>query len=307
MSRFAAVSSQRDVRGWQSWRGFFTCFVVGVLLLVIEQAHVGGFLWNLARWTTIPGIQSVRTMEQSWEQTKVWWNWRGFVTTRLAESENDVSRLSQRVAELTQELQASNSSELNASQTLDKNQSQPTIRQVTPLTVEQGWVSTSWEGIPGAWQIRLGCQKGVRVGSPVVTANGVLLGVVSQARRDFSTVMAWDNSDFSLAVRVGTTSAVALLRGGPDSVQIQSLRWPSPVTPGDAILSAGSEFIPRDLSLGSLQTLAPMPEFAEAQGSVLPPSDLHQERDVFVRVTVENQTDSTALQANQVEEALCQF
>lgn len=258
---------------WSQWRVYLAFVGASLLLLILEQARVGKILWDVARLSAVPGLAFVQNMDQAQRRSVRVFQWRTQVVGRLAELEYSWQQEVVNNAELTEQV-ASLQAQLPQS-------SAGTASLQSALRLDD-WQHVSWEGVPGAWQIRAGCSQGLERGDPVITSRGVLVGVVSEVQRSYSFVDSWDSLEVRIPVRVGTPSAAAVVQGSPNGVRALHLSWPSEVANGDSVFTAGNQFIPRGLVVGSLLNLQSQEVFGEAQGDVAVPAQLSQIEMVLV-------------------------
>lgn len=271
MSRSAATPASRLVPWWRHWSAYGAAVVVALLLLLTEQAGAATWAWEAARWSSQPGLQTVRRAQEQVGQVRAWVEWRTQVLDRLAQTEQQLNAQTQQTALLTQQLEALTS------------QSATVLSEPPSVIIEPArWQSTTWEGASGTWQVRAGCLAGVAEGDPVITEQGIMVGQISRVFRTYSQVRSWDSALWRQPVRVGTASALAVVSGGPDVIQMEGLQWPSAVRTGDDIFTAGSATVPRDLYIGTLTTLQNKAVFGEATGVVRPPIELGRLRQVMI-------------------------
>ena len=95
--------------------------------------------------------------------------------------------------------------------------------------------------------INLGLVNGIKENSPVVAAQGILLGLVIEVRNSTSLIRTIFDNDFTASVRIGDNKVNALLKGGvpPMLEEIKN---------GDIVYNADTKF-PYGFKLGEVQTI----------------------------------------------------
>lgn len=263
----AALSSQLQTR-WQRWGAYWFLLLGSVFLLVADQSGGARFLWDAAQLTARPGVMVVGKMQEAQSNLLQWISWRRSVLQRLAHAESELAAQDVRAADLTRQLEALEAQALHASS--------------AGILETSFWQPSIWEGIPGSWQVRSGCQQGVQVGDPVVTPQGVLVGSITSVQNTYSQAMSWDAPGLSVPARVGTSSAVALVQSTVTEPQISGLRWPTVVQAGESVVTAGSGNTPRNLLIGHVASLQPRESFGEVTGLLRLPLQLNRVQDVLV-------------------------
>ncbi len=265
----AALSNTLQTR-WQRWGVYGSFLLLSVFLLLIEQASAARGIWDIARLSAFPGVSFVAFVQTQKQDVISWTERRQRVLSRIAELESERLQQSVELARLTEFIQSN--------QLLNENNS------FSGSFHPENWQSTTWEGVSGSWQVQAGCRHGVASGDPVVTKEGVYVGTIQDTYSYFSTVQSWDTAGWSLPVRVGTSSAIALVTATHNEPSISHLRWPSEVQPSEVILTAGTERIPRNLLVGSVNTLEDFPAFGEVRGTVFLPRTATSLAEVYVPI-----------------------
>ncbi len=107
--------------------------------------------------------------------------------------------------------------------------------------------------------IAAGAAHGVRAGAPIFApvhaALPPLVGIVTDVRETSAVVRTLFDPDFRAAVRVGVSSADALLVGGPEPM-ITLIPKDATIQPGDIVVSASPE-LPLGTPVGMLGILEP--------------------------------------------------
>lgn len=132
-----------------------------------------------------------------------------------------------------------------------------------------------------------GADDGLRVGQPVMTAAGALVGKVALVRARTSGVMLLADSGSRLAVSInGSTDTLGLLEGERGtSLKITLIPQQISVTPGDLIVTSGLEpGVPRGLAVGTVEQVSRDPQDPFQTAIVTPlPSAI---RPMFVTIDV---------------------
>lgn len=270
MPKSVAPRSNVLQSGWERWGTYTVLLLVSIFLLVAEQSGAFSFLWEAARLTAKPGMETTRYLQSAQRSLQDQIFWRQRVVTRLSQVEAERLQQDLALAQLTLQIETlsaqSDAAEASAAGSVNPDLWQPSV----------------WQGIPGSWQVQSGCLAGIHPGDPVITQEGVLVGNIRTVYQTYSTVRSWDDPDWRTPVRVGTASAVALAESTVTAPALSRLRWPSPVAVGDSVFTAGSGTTPRNLLVGSVQALEPAPVFGEISGEIRIPVDLQRVQKVFV-------------------------
>lgn len=252
--------SRRLQTGWRPWLPFLSLLAVSLVLLLLEQAQVGRGLWSLANLTSRPGYWTVSAAQDFKTQSLDFIFWRERVVRRVAELEKERLDQQSRQAELSIQIQ-----NLQSAQAIESLSSSG-----INFAPDQ-WTEATWQGFSGAWQVNRGCEQGMQVGDPVATRRGVLVGEVTQVKASYSLVKSWESLDWRVPVRVGTSSALAVVQAHPTGVTLDTLQWPAPVRDGDIIFSAGNQTLPRGLVVGEVSALQSQEAYGEATSLVTTP------------------------------------
>lgn len=106
--------------------------------------------------------------------------------------------------------------------------------------------------------INRGSRDGVRRGLGVVTANGVLVGKVSQAQDNFSTVLLLTDTRSRIAATIQNQERTAGLVEGQYGLSFSMTNIPQDreINPGDLVVTSGLEGeIPRNLLIGRVTSV----------------------------------------------------
>jgi len=120
--------------------------------------------------------------------------------------------------------------------------------------------------------VSIGRRHGVRVGLPVVAAEG-LLGVVQVVSENRSQVLLLHSRQLQVGAMVMRDPPQAgILRGeGPDLVELGMLDTQTPIEVGDVVVTSGySELIPRGIPIGKIVQIENNPDFGARKAKVLP-------------------------------------
>jgi hypothetical protein len=268
MPKSAAVLSSQLQSRWQRWGAYWFLLLASVFLLVAEQSSAARTLWDVAQISARPGLVTVGRIQETRTQVQNWISWRRSVLQRLAQSESELAAQDLRTADLTRHIESLEAQALHASS--------------AGILEASFWQPSTWEGIPGSWQVRAGCLQGIQVGDPVVTPQGVLVGSITAVQKTYSQATSWDAPGLSVPARVGTSSAVALVQSTLSEPQISGLRWPTVVQVGESVVTAGSGNTPRNLLIGNVASLQPRESFGEVTGSIRQSVSLNRVQDVLV-------------------------
>jgi cell shape-determining protein MreC len=101
--------------------------------------------------------------------------------------------------------------------------------------------------------INLGLVNGVKENSPVVVAQGILLGLVIEVRNNTSLIRTIFDKDLNVSVRIGDNKVNALLKGGVPPM-LEMIDKYEEIKNGDIVYNADTKF-PYGFKLGEIQTI----------------------------------------------------
>ena len=200
--------------------------------------------------------------------------------------EEENAELKVQIAQLEEELrQARKDSQENEllREALDLREQRRDFQLESARITEQdasNWASTM--------QLNVGTDYDVAIGDCVITAEGYLVGSITDAGSNWSTCTTVIDTDSSFGAQVFRTGEVAVARGefslmGEGLLELDYLSGDSPVMVGDLIVTAGlGGYYPGDLVIGNVREVMTGDD-GLAQYAVLEPSaDLDNLQQVFV-------------------------
>jgi len=146
------------------------------------------------------------------------------------------------------------------------------------------WDSNDWTS---AFTINKGTNSGVTEGMCVITANGEVVGLVTEVGTNFSMVKSVLDSSLEISATVASSGYNGMVRGGYASgeegmLHMDYLPSDSVIRNADQVVTAGSTVYPRDLILGYVVD-AGFDETGVAKFAVLEPAaDFGSLEQVFV-------------------------
>lgn len=145
-------------------------------------------------------------------------------------------------------------------------------------------IGPTTDGLSDAVRINRGSTNGIPLGAPVIVADGVVVGRVSDVAASGATIDLVTSGRVRVTVRDLATKAEGIVRGvrGLD-VTIEGVPRTETLRVGDRLVTTGIDGVfPPHLFVGTIKTVR-APEHAIFQeGTVQPPLDLHRLRTVAV-------------------------
>ncbi len=132
----------------------------------------------------------------------------------------------------------------------------------------------------------VGEKDGVRVGSPVLFSETVLVGVISNVWKTRSEVMTVFDPNFSLAVRIGEEEIDGLLEGGLNP-KVGLISKNKVVSSGERVVSASKDF-PYGLLVGKVKSIKEDTSGAFWEAFLELPYTLSDLREVLIKVGENN-------------------
>lgn len=205
-------------------------------------------------------------------------------TTGL-EAEN--AALRQRIAKMEEEVR-------QAKEILDENErlrklhnfraQRRDLTDMEPCTVTEHMV-TNWTS---SLTLNKGVSMGIEVGDCVLDETGCLVGVVSEAGLNWSTVLTVVDTDTSLGAKIFRTKDLCVAQGdfslmGDRRLRLDYLPADSQLLAGDLVVTSGlGEYYPSDLVIGSVEEIQ-VDDSGSASYAILTPAvDVDALTEVFV-------------------------
>lgn len=133
-----------------------------------------------------------------------------------------------------------------------------------------------------------GTKHGVAVGNCVVSAEGYLVGVVSEAGVNWSTVLTVVDTDTEIGARIFRTDEIVMAEGdlalmGDGMLRLTYLSETSPVLTGDYVLTSGlGGFYPAGLVIGTVDATLTADDGLTRYALLSPLVDFDELREVFI-------------------------
>ena len=144
---------------------------------------------------------------------------------------------------------------------------------------------TNWVS---SFTLNKGTTHGVEVGNSVIDATGALVGVISEAGYNWSTVLTTVDTDTSLGARVFRTKDLGIAQGdfslmGEDLLRLDYLPSDADLLAGDLVETSGlGGFYPSGLVIGYVKEVRMDDSGASSYAIVTPAADLDALTEVFV-------------------------
>ncbi|MBQ2996881.1 MAG: rod shape-determining protein MreC [Oscillibacter sp.] len=144
---------------------------------------------------------------------------------------------------------------------------------------------TNWVS---SFTLNKGTTHGVEVGNSVIDATGALVGVISEAGYNWSTVLTTVDTDTSLGARVFRTKELGIAQGdfslmGEDLLRLDYLPSDADLLAGDLVETSGlGGFYPSGLVIGYVKEVRMDDSGASSYAIVTPAADLDALTEVFV-------------------------
>jgi rod shape-determining protein MreC len=257
------------------WLAMGALVVVAILLTILDSTgNLRGAL-NFLRdpftivmsWSAAPTDRLADTLSGPRDLQTAW--------ARIAELEAENAAMARQIEELSEA-----QGELQLYENLfERAAASPEYRRVTASVIGQD-TSIGVRSII----IDKGVNDGVRVGAPVESARG-LVGQVYQATANAAQVILLTDSSSAIPVRLGTTRATGILRGGGLG-GITTIDWIDlkfQVEPGELVMTSGLDGkFPQDLVIGRVIEVERNEAALFQQAVVQPAEDVTSLEVVFV-------------------------
>ncbi len=119
------------------------------------------------------------------------------------------------------------------------------------------WSSTEWSS---TFTINRGSNAGIKEGMCAITANGELVGLVSEVGSNYSVIKTVLDSSLEIHARIASSAAgyKGMVRGGystgiADKLRMDYLSSSAVIRKKDQVVTAGSTIYPRDLVVGHVE------------------------------------------------------
>ena len=253
--------------------------VMVILTLVTYFSNNTDALTNVVNVVASP-FRSASAAVSGWVEGKI----------RFAEEydalEEENAALKIRLAELEEELrQAREDSQENATlRTLLDLREQRRDFQLESARITEGDVS-NWASTV---QLDVGTDYGVAIGDCVITAEGYLVGSVTDAGTNWSTCTTLIDTQAAFGAKVFRTGTVAVAQGefsrmGQGLLELQYLDGEAGVMAGDLIVTSGlGGYYPSDLVIGYVREVMTGDDGLAQYAVLEPAADLEDLRQVFV-------------------------
>lgn len=258
--------------------------VIAALLLTAAVSIASAFLpvnpvTNLLGIITTP-FRAVATAVTSWGQG-IW-----SYATEYDDLQNRVQELERQVAQMEQENR-------EATQALQENERLRTLLElrekrrdfVFESATVTGRTTTSWTA---TLTISKGTAHGVEEGDCVITETGSLVGVVSQAGLNWSTVTTVLDPNISVGALLFRTGEDGILEGdltlmAQGKCRLSYLSAQAELVSGDEVLTSGmGGKYPSGLVVGTVEEVHTTPSGVEQYAVLEPAADLERLAEVFV-------------------------
>lgn len=259
--------------------------VVIVALLLTAAVSIGSALVPVNPLTNLLGVlgtpfRAVSTAVSGWVQG-VW-----AYATEYQELRDQVAELEQQVAQMEEENR-------EATEALEENER---LRQLLDLREKREDFVFESATVTGrtmnSWTATLTISKGtaheVAEGDCVITETGALVGVISEAGLNWSTVTTVIDPNISVGALVFRTGDDGILEGtldlmGEGRCSLSYLSTEAQLVSGDEVLTSGiGGKYPSDLVIGTVEQVYTTPSGVEQYAVLEPAADLDGLEEVFV-------------------------
>ena len=226
-------------------------------------------------------------LKSAYTSVATWFNdmQRYYKDTAALEEEN--AQLKQRIAEMEEKVrQAEEALEENAQfrKLLNLTEQRRDLSDLEIATVTEHSV-TNWTS---SLTLNKGTSLGIEVGDCVIDETGALVGVISQAGLNWSTVLTLVDTDTSLGAQVFRTKDLGVAQGDFSLMEQKRLRLDylpanSQLLSGDLVVTSGlGEYYPSGLVIGSIEELQMDDSGAASYAILVPKVDFDALTEVFV-------------------------
>ena len=226
-------------------------------------------------------------LKSAYTAVATWFNdmQRYYKDTAALEEEN--AQLKQRIAEMEEKVrQAEEALEENAQfrKLLNLTEQRRDLSDLEIATVTEHSVTT-WTS---SLTLNKGTSLGIEVGDCVIDETGALVGVISQAGLNWSTVLTLVDTDTSLGAQVFRTKDLGVAQGDFSLMEQKRLRLDylpanSQLLSGDLVVTSGlGEYYPSGLVIGSIEELQMDDSGAASYAILVPKVDFDALTEVFV-------------------------
>ena len=257
----------------------FAAAVVAAALALLSYFSNTSPLANLAGVVTSP-FRSAYTGVASWLDDKQ----NYYEDNKALKQENQ--KLKDQIAKMEEEVrQGQSDSEENARlrKLLNLQEQQPDLQYASADILSRA--TSNWMS---SLSLNRGTQDGVAVNDCVITEEGYLVGVVSEAGLNWSTVLTVLDSDTSLGAQVFRTKDIGVAQGdfnlmSSGTLKLSYLPAASSLLNGDLIVTSGlGGYYPAGLVIGSVKEVKLDDSGATQYAVISPSADLNNLSEVFV-------------------------